>query len=153
VFAAVADQLPAVGTNVIQDRLEQRHTVGLHQDDPRIAVANDVQHFARRVAPVDAAAQQAGLVAGVQVLVDLQVLVAEDGGHIALLQAKALQGSGQPVGAGVNLLPAQCPVAVVIGNPVRVVRRAAGNVIAWQHGRRLLLRIWWGQNAARISRA
>ena len=150
---AVADQDPAVGADVVQNLGQQRHAVGLHQNHPRIAVADDVQHLARRIAPVDAAAQQAGLVAGVEVLVDLQVLVAEDGGDVALLQAKTLQGSGQAVRAGMNLLPAQRPVAVVIGNPVRVVRRAAGNVIAWQHGRRLLLLIWWGQNAARLSRA
>jgi hypothetical protein len=98
-----------------------------------------VQHLARRVAPVDAAAHQARLEAGEQVLVDLEMLVAQDGRHLALFEAEPLQAGRQAVRAGVQLLPGEAALAVVVGDFVRVMRRAAGKIITWQHGCRLLL--------------
>ncbi len=137
---AKADQDQSGATQGVQLRGQQRHARRFDQQNARGRVVQQMQHLARRVAPVDAHAQRAQLEAGVPVLDHLHAVMRQHRAHVTFTYAQPLQSGGQAVGTTVHVAPGAAPVAVDESNLVGQHRAATAQQVTRQDHAALLLR-------------
>ena len=131
--AAEADQDAPFRRQFLEMRRQLRHALRLDEDGPRVAIADDVHHLARRIAPVEPRPDRAGLQAGKPVFGHLDPVVRQDGGAHALPHAHFLHDPRQLIGATVHLGPVAAAVGIDIGNVAWKFIGTAPHEIAKEH--------------------